>query len=61
MEKTLTVQTLKVDYECDKCGVGYMRPTGQCLTPDPPLYPHICTNCGHHQTFRVTYPYIDYQ
>jgi hypothetical protein len=51
------VNMVEVDRTCDQCGVGKMRPTGDCLTVHPPLFRHTCDRCGH----RVTYPYTEIQ
>ena len=59
METTKEVKTIQVDYECPKCEVGKLRPTGQKLLSNPPQYPHKCTECDFTETFRdKTYPYI---
>lgn len=54
------VQTVRVDYVCDKCREGVMRPLNIMLTVYPPLYPHRCTHCDAEKTLWETYPYIDY-
>jgi len=54
------VQTVEVNYVCDKCGHGMMQSIGE---PDPETQdiPHQCVICGHTQTFQgVRYPRIDY-
>lgn len=63
MEETKDVKTVKVDYKCDVCKEGYLRPTGTCFTSNPPQYPHKCNNpkCDAGNTFNFTYPYIDYK
>lgn len=33
-------------YLCDKCGKGYMKPTGQIDWYNVIRYPHVCTNCN---------------
>jgi hypothetical protein len=52
------VSTFKVDYRCDHCPDGVMRPTGIVYDDVPPLYPHYCTSCGHTSTFPHRYPRI---
>jgi transcription elongation factor Elf1 len=54
------VQTVEVNYVCDKCEHGMMQ---SCGDTDPATYetPHKCMICGHLQSFKgVTYPRIDY-
>lgn len=41
---------------CEKCGIGYLRPTGYALLSNPPQYPHVCTHCHHEQVLR-SYPH----
>ncbi len=57
-EERIPVTPYQVKYRCEKCGVGFMRGTGESYMSDPPLYPHICDapNCSHMQTFKRTYP-----
>lgn len=45
-----------IEYICDSCKVGEMKPTGIMLTCEPPLYQHKCTNCGEINSFRNNYP-----
>lgn len=52
---------VKVDQVCDRCGEGFMRPTGMSLMSNPPQYPHRCENCDAHQNFHATYPRIEYK
>lgn len=62
METTKEVKTIQVDYDCPKCEVGKLRPTGQKLLSYPLQYPHKCTECDFTETFRgKTYPYIIYE
>lgn len=60
-ENTKPAIAVKKDYTCDACGEGQMIPTGITLTSYPRQYPHVCNKCELHQTFYVTYPYIDFE
>jgi len=54
------VQTIEVNYVCDKCGHGMMQKAGD-TNPQTGETLHRCMICGHEQTFKwVTYPRIDY-
>lgn len=57
------VKSFNVDYKCDQCETGYMRPDGRVLLSNPPKYPHICNNmeCSGKMTSRTKYPYIAYE
>jgi hypothetical protein len=52
------VCTFKVDYRCDHCPDGVMRPTGIVYDDVPPLYPHYCATCGYIATYNHRYPRI---
>lgn len=54
------LQVFELDYACDKCGNGRMRPEGVVYPTSPPQYPHVCDNCGSKMTFRAMYPRIAY-
>ena len=54
------LRPIRVDYRCDKCDAGHMRPTGVMLLSDPPKFPHQCEVCGEAQTFTEKYPTIQY-
>lgn len=57
------VRPIQVDYQCPKCGIGFLRPTGVCYTSNPPQYPHVCNNpdCEYSENiWSKTYPYIKY-
>ena len=56
----MPLRPVRVDYKCDKCGAGYMRPTGVLLTSNPPQFPHRCNNCDAHQNFTEKYPTVRY-
>ena len=60
-EKGQVVETLRMEYVCDECGVGMMKPTGGMLMTYPPKYPHICISCSYVQNFKQTYPVIRYK
>ena len=52
------VKTYQIDYVCDECGCGYLRPTGEALLTHPPKYPHKCKTCGFKKTFKNKYPTV---
>lgn len=52
---------VQIDYVCDRCGQGRMRPTGMTLTSNPPQYPHACTACDARGTFLVIYPTVRFE
>lgn len=52
------LRVAQVDYVCDKCREGRMRPTGIFLSSNPPKFPHRCTSCGDEMVFSETYPTI---
>lgn len=54
------IRPIKVDYRCDKCDIGYYRPTGMMLTMSPPLFKHECNKCGDLATFTEKYPTVRY-
>lgn len=58
------VTPVRVDYVCDECKIGRMRPTGEILTSFPSQHPHRCNNeeCGAEKTFTsISYPHILYE
>lgn len=57
MEIETPVSTYVVDYTCDDCGKGKMRPEPFVHTSMPPQYPHTCNICGNRKTFYKSYPY----
>lgn len=57
MEKVANAQLILVEYVCDECQQGLMRPNGVMLMSNPPQYPHQCTNCGSTKVFYNQYPY----
>ncbi len=52
------VDQYSVDWQCDKCKVGYMRPYNQVIKVHKTGIPHKCNSkdCGHTQTFPTAYP-----
>jgi hypothetical protein len=51
----------RIDMTCSKCNEGKMRPSNMTLLSNPPKYPHHCTKCDYEETYKVSYPYIDYE
>ena len=54
------VQTVEVNYVCDKCEHGMVE---KCGPADPKTgeTPHRCMICGHSHVFKwISYPRIDY-
>lgn len=57
-EERCKVQTYEIDFKCDICGIGHMRPTGEAIATYPVQYPHKCSYCGAEMTISGhTYPY----
>lgn len=57
-EETNNTKAVEVDYVCDVCKKGRMRPTGIILERLPPLYVHKCNKCGQGMNLYCTYPTI---
>lgn len=56
-EKKFEVKTYLIDFKCEACGSGFMRPTGEVKSADPILFPHICNACNVEQAlFSKVYP-----
>lgn len=54
------VQTVEVNYVCDKCGHGMMQKVGDMSTSSGEVL-HRCMICAAEQVFKwVSYPRIDY-
>ncbi len=54
------VQTVEVNYVCDKCSHGMMEKVGEMDAQSGETL-HRCMICNHSQTFKwVSYPRIDY-
>jgi len=61
-EKSTPVDVARIDYVCDKCGIGQMEHRdGLALLTYPARYSHECTHCGACQLFNCTYPRIEYR
>ena len=56
-EMKTAVRTFKIDYVCDECGEGRMRPSGFVYDTNPPSYVHACNKCGNGGEFSWQYPY----
>jgi len=59
------IRPIRVDYKCDKCNVGYMRPNGKMIhaiytSQYRVEFVHICTHCGVDQKFTEKYPTVRY-
>lgn len=60
-EKKTEVKAFSIDYTCDVCHQGQMRPTGMVFDTYPALYPHRCNKCDAAGTFDIIYPTIRYE
>lgn len=60
-ETTAPLEVVEVDYVCDACGTGRMRPAGTMLLTDPPKWPHQCSHCGDEKVFGTKYPTVGYR
>ena len=63
METETPVEVLSLEYVCDHCHRGKMRPVRNaepmfCL---PAPYPHFCGECGHLANLSKLYPDIIYR
>ena len=60
MEIKNEVKCYQMDYVCDKCGKGLLRPIGAFnLIKEKPVYQHECKVCGHKELVNgVQYPYL---
>jgi len=58
--------------ECPECGEGRMVPhptkkprqarvSGPNMPPPPPVYPHVCDECGHEHEYVTPYPILTYE
>jgi len=57
------VLPIEVDYICDTCKKGRMRPpkNGTTQNTNPPKFQHECLNCKESVFFHVRYPLIRYK
>ena len=55
-EQNFPVEILGVDYICDDCGRGQMRPEEPAMSLDPPGYRHACNACGVSRILANLYP-----
>lgn len=57
------VKTYRIDRQCPKCKVGFMRPNGTALMSFPAQYGHNCNvkDCLHFEYYYEEYPYITYE
>lgn len=61
MEVKKEVKVFHVEYACDACGEGKLKPTNMALSTYPAQYPHKCDKCGIGQTFFHRYPRTVYE
>lgn len=58
-ERNFPIQVVGVEYICDKCGIGTMKPHGEVAwLTDPVQYPHSCTKCGATIALNERYPLV---
>ncbi len=50
------VDQYSVDWICDKCKEGFMRPYATIIKTKTDLIRHKCNKCIHTQSFPVVYP-----
>lgn len=61
MAETIILQApILVDYDCDECGEGKMRPTESYFTSTQTDFWHACTKCEHQVFLKKRYPYRDF-
>ena len=62
MEVRFRTDTYIIEYLCDECYEGNMKPTGKMNLGSVNNFPHLCDNamCGHTQDFEIKYPYTEY-
>lgn len=58
MEDKIEVKTFEIDYTCDHCETGLMRPSGAVILQNGFQFPHTCNYCGQRENYPVTYPYL---
>lgn len=59
-ERSYQVLPVGIEYVCDKCSYGTMKPNGTILTSLPPKYGHECDNCSASEYFTKQYPYVEF-
>lgn len=56
------VRVYEIDYTCDECGIGQMRPVKQNTLMLSSHIVHACNHCGAEKDFQdVAYPKIAYE
>ena len=55
------VRVYKVEYRCDHCNEGYVKPTGYTRLSQSNSIEHECCVCGASTYLGETYPRITYQ
>ena len=62
MEVRFKTETYVVEYLCDECHEGHMRPTGKMNLGIVNNFPHVCDNsiCRATQNFESKYPYTEH-
>lgn len=60
-EYKMPVRAVEVDYRCEKCSQGHMRPTGVKFLATSNRYEHRCSNCKETEVFEVNYPFIRHE
>jgi len=64
MEIETPVEVLSLEYVCDHCHRGKMRPVrqdGPLPAGHPATYKHTCGECGHEALLQKLYPDIIYR
>ena len=49
-----------VDFICDRCHQGRMRPTGHGTGTEPVVHEHACSECGAVMLMTAVYPYFSH-
>lgn len=57
-EQCYDIKLIGVRYVCDTCGKGEMRFSGIERFTNPPIYQHVCSDCGARADLFVQYPTI---
>lgn len=60
------IETIELDYECDQCHEGKMRPIpNHCVdwsdSSQDAMFKHTCNCCGYAFSFKVKYPTLAYR